>query len=188
MTTFAQMLASFFRLFRWFITVSPWERGLRVRLGKHVRLIEPGWHFIIPYVDKVYVQSVRRRVTDLSKQTLTTRDGKTITVAGSLGYEITDIRKLYESLHHPEDTLANMTQAAIADFICRHDVGDLGVDDVTHAITDEMDFEQYGISNTNVVFNDFAVVRTYRIIGDYGGNRWGDSLNTQQTVNQGPNP
>ena len=62
-------------------------------------------HFRIPIFDKFYVQSTRLRVLITSRQTLMTRDGKTVTLSGMPGYSIVDVMMLHQTLYHAEDTL-----------------------------------------------------------------------------------
>ena len=86
--TFQEMLKQFGRLFRWWIIVLPWDQAIRVRLGKHTRVLGPGVYWRIPYVDLVFQQSIRQRSARNDMQTLTTRDDRTISLASQMIFEI----------------------------------------------------------------------------------------------------
>jgi len=88
------------KAFTWWIAVQPWEQGLRIRMGKHEKLLKPGLHFRIPVIDKVYVQTDRLRMVNIPVQTLTTKDAKTVTITTAFSYSICDISKLYHTLYH----------------------------------------------------------------------------------------
>lgn len=114
MESFVALLRNFGQIFQSWAIVAPWELALRVRLGRHVRQLQPGVHLRIPFVDTVHKQSVRLRVTNLRTQTVVTKDGRPLTLAGTLGYAVADIERLYQTLHHAEDTIENIAQQALA--------------------------------------------------------------------------
>ena len=66
----------FFKSFQLWVTVAPWEMGLRVRLGKTATVLCPGPHWRIPFLDRMFVQQVRLRSLGIGGQTVTTKDGK----------------------------------------------------------------------------------------------------------------
>jgi hypothetical protein len=47
------------------VIVQPWEQCLRVRMGKHVRMLPSGFHWRLPLIDTVFKQSVRMRTAML---------------------------------------------------------------------------------------------------------------------------
>lgn len=137
-----------------------------MRLGKRVKLMHPGIHFKLPIVDVVYLQSIRLRLTAITKQTVSTHSGQVVTLSGALGYRIDDILKLYNSIHHAEDTLCALARSHIAEYISTHDLEDCHPKDVEAAVNGELDFARYGLADTKIYINEFAMARTYRIIGD----------------------
>src|SRR5690349_20949371 len=108
------------RVFTWFVVVAPWEQALRVRAGKHVRKLDGGIYLSIPFLDRIFKQSVRRRINVLHPQTLTTMDRHVVTCAGAIGYSVGDLEKLYDTLEQPNDTIENEVKAIISDFIGSH--------------------------------------------------------------------
>jgi regulator of protease activity HflC (stomatin/prohibitin superfamily) len=170
-------LRQFLQGLRLWITVTPWEQAIRVRMGKHVKLLGPGVHTKIPFLDLIYLQSTRMRISDLPRQTLTTQDGKSITLAGQLGYEISNLQKLYCTLHHAEDTITGLSRAEIATFVSDHKMEECTQTNI-ECVIEKLDLSRYGLSNVELRIIDFAVVRTYRLIGDYACGTWGSKLST----------
>lgn len=50
--------------------VRPTHRGLIVRPGKYVRFAQPGFHWIIPVIEKMYVVNVKEQMVDAEPQAI----------------------------------------------------------------------------------------------------------------------
>lgn len=166
-------------LFRWWVVLCPWEAGIRVRAGYWIAVIGGGIHLRIPFVDRFFVQSVRLRVATLPTQTVTTRDGKTVTVGGTLGYSVGDILQLYQTLQHAHDTLVNLAASALAQCVRELDASDLDPMRLQDAATRTLSVHGYGIAQATIRVTDFALVRTYRLIMDGRGYSVGAALQTE---------
>lgn len=175
------LLYRFFNGVRFWVIVSPFEQVLRVRLGKHMRLLHAGVHLRIPVMDTTYTQSVRRRVCSMGRQTVTSKDGVTITFCSSVGYAIKDIMKLYLTLHHAEDTISNLAQAAIADYIGTHELKNCNPQAVQNSISKSLthEFSAFGLDSPVIYLTEYATVKTFRVIGDWGNSSHGTSLSVE---------
>jgi hypothetical protein len=87
-SSFMEGLRQFFRALQVWVTIAPWEQGLRVRLGQRVKLLRAGIHLKLPIIDVLYIQTVRARISALGRQIAATRDGKAVTLSGAVGYAI----------------------------------------------------------------------------------------------------
>lgn len=165
------------QLFTWLVIIAPWEQGIRVRLGKHARLLEPGWYLRVPFIDRIYRQSVRERFGIARAITTSTKDGHTLTVSGSFSYRIVDLMRLYQTLHDADDTLEAKFLGELSSFIVTRDLADCSPEALA-GIMQSVDASQYGIEVTAAFINNFCRVRTYRMItGDF--QQWrGGGLNT----------
>lgn len=177
----------FLDYFRFWIMVSPWEQVVRVRLGKRVTVLNAGVHLRLPFIDHTYSQSIRLRICSLGRQTTTSRDSQTITFGASLGYAINNIEKLYRTLHHAEDTISNIARSAIANYISMHDLQRCHPHHIQEHCNQQLDLEPYGLCDVKVYLTEFAVVKTYRLIGDYGSGYAGSSLFVEAPDTQSPN-
>lgn len=168
MNALFNLIGNFFRMFQIFITIAPWEHAVRTRLGKHVKKLGPGPHIKLPLIDVVYKQSVRLRRAFLPSQTLSTKDGATLVVGGSIAYQIKDIEKLYTTLHHAESTIVQAAAAKIADAVLSTSKADINPDALSDIVTLRLagDFEKYGLSDVSVDMTDFAFIRAIRLIND----------------------
>jgi len=166
MDSIKNLLDYILSIFKIWVIIQPWEQGLRIRMGKKVKLVNGGMYFKFPYLDSYYIQSIRLRVISLPMQTVTTKDGHTVTLNGSIGYQIKDIQKMYTSLFHPELTIANIVMSALADYIYNNNIIDIKVNDVERNVLTEISNVDYGISIEYFKLIGFAVVKTYRLIQD----------------------
>lgn len=154
------------KLVIWWITVMPWEEAVHVRMGKTVKVLKEGLHLRIPFIDRVYIQDIRVRIMQSPPQTVTTKDGKTITLIMSVGYSIVDIYKLYNSLYHVDQTLCTMMQGIIAEEVYSRDLINCFPVDLEYAVKSKMIGDVYGLRFDNIKIVGFAIVKTYRLIQD----------------------
>lgn len=178
MTNFWQFLTQLRRALECWVVVQPWEQALRVRLGQRVTRLGPGLHLKVPVVDAIYRQSVRVRWCDLPVQTISTADGKTVTLSVVLGYQIADIERLYQTLHHAEATLRNLTLSAVAEAVHALPSSECTPHAIEDRVVRALDFERFGVADARISVTDFAFVRTFRLIQDTHWGSAGDVLNT----------
>lgn len=175
------LVRQFIDLFRIWCIVAPWEQAVRVRFGKNAVLLNAGVHFRIPIFDQFYVQSTRMRWLCTSRQTLMTKDGKTVMLNGMLGYSVIDVLRLHNTLYHAEDTIRNMTQAAIADATTPLSSVNLNCEIIAKLVLTQLSLTQYGIGDVQFSVNELAITKTYRLVGDYAGTySSGTTLSTEK--------
>ena len=173
-------LARLFRGMAFWIVVLPWQQALRVRAGRFVRLFGPGVYLKLPILDVVQIESVRRRTSMVPTQTLSTADGHTVVVGAVIGYAIEDVERLYQSLHHAEDTIAQTAQGAIAEEMFRLRRSEVDPAKLARLINGRLvgAFARFGLGDVTLHITDFAFLRAIRLIQDQ---RWshGRALDTQ---------
>lgn len=175
------LIQQFFEAFIWWTVIQPWEQGLRVRLGRHPILLQPGFHWKIPYADAIYRQAIRRRYSLFGPQTVTTLDGATLTVSGTVGYSIRDLLDLYDRLHHAEDAIASLAMGAISDYVSTHPLSECSPAAIGTACKEDMGLRKFGLLVHQFTLTTYARVRTYRLITDpQTSGMWGDALNTNK--------
>jgi len=151
-------------IFRWWVVVAPWEQALRIRMGKRVDLLRAGIYLRIPFIDRVYRQPIRRRVSVIRPQTVTTSDGKAISLAGAIGFKVVDLKKLFDTLNDPQDTLEAEVSANIAEFVFARKIKDCAPIAIEAHVRDNLDIAKYGLGEAEFYLTSFASVKTYRFI------------------------
>jgi regulator of protease activity HflC (stomatin/prohibitin superfamily) len=100
------------------------EQGLIERFGRFRKLLDPGLHLIIPFIEKVPKVDMREQVVDVPPQEVITKDNVVVTVDAVVYYQATDPVKLSYNV-------ANFIVAAtkLAQTNLRNVVGDMDLDD-----------------------------------------------------------
>lgn len=167
MSIFYQILEFLRALINWWFVVEPWEQAVRVRFGKHVRLFGAGVHVRIPFFDKLYLQNVRRRVSQLDVQTLTASDGKSLTVNGSIGYRIADVLKLQQTLHHAEQAVRLEVAGLLTKYVVTHPIDDCKPGQLMDFVKTHLDLSKYGLADVDFFLIGYvSKVSTIRVIND----------------------
>ena len=181
MNAIAQLMNYIGNLFTWVVIVAPWEQALRVRLGKNASLLGAGCYLRIPFVDRVYIHTIRKRMFVIRPQVLTTLDGKTLSLSGAIGFQIDDLRKLFDSLHDAMDTVESQIGSAIAEYVSTHQLSECEPEKIERHVSIAVKLSNYGLSGQEYRITNYAVVRTYRFIsGDLPAWSQGNALNTTQ--------
>jgi len=68
--------------------VRPTQRGLIERLGKYFKLANPGFHWIIPVIDKIYMVNVTEQMVDAEPQEIITNDNLNASVDAQVYFRV----------------------------------------------------------------------------------------------------
>ncbi len=100
------------------------EKGLVERFGRYYRTLDPGFHMIIPFIERIRRVDMREQVVDVPPQEVITKDNVVVTVDAVVYYQATDPVKLAYNV-------ANFLIAAtkLAQTNLRNVIGDMDLDD-----------------------------------------------------------
>lgn len=160
----SEIIKTIAQLFTWFVVIAPWEQAIRVRMGKKTTLLSGGWCLTIPFVDRIYKQSVRRRLRQLRPQTLTTLDRHVVSCTGAIGFYVKDLNKMYDTLESPNDTIESEVCALVAEFIGSKTLKECIALELEAFVRKGMDLSKYGLSGDEFYLTSFATCKTYRFI------------------------
>ena len=104
--------------------VQQYEQGLIERFGRYRKTVDPGFHMIVPFIEKMQRVDMREQVVDVPPQEVITKDNVVVTVDAVVYYQATDPVKL-------KYNVANFIIAAtkLAQTNLRNVVGDMDLDD-----------------------------------------------------------
>ncbi|EKD32023.1 MAG: band 7/Mec-2 family protein [uncultured bacterium] len=68
--------------------IRPTQRGLIERLGKYYKFANPGFHWIIPIIDKIYVVNVTEQMVDAEPQEIITNDNLNASVDAQVYFRV----------------------------------------------------------------------------------------------------
>ncbi len=119
------ILAAYFILTKLFIIVEFREQVIQERLGKFKKNLSPGFHFLIPFVDKpAYHREMREQVLDVPSQTCITKDNIEVAVDGLVYIKVMDAYKASYGISNYQAASINLAQTTM-----RSEVGKITLDD-----------------------------------------------------------
>jgi len=68
--------------------IRPTQRGLMERLGKYLKFANPGFHWIIPIIDKIYLVNVTEQMVDAQPQEIITNDNLNASVDAQVYFRV----------------------------------------------------------------------------------------------------
>jgi|SRR5688572_23328967 len=169
MTWLTQIIQSTWRPFIWWVVIAAWEQGVRVRMGKRIKEMGPGFHFRIPFLDRVYVQSTRVRTVTSTGLTATTKDGKTLTISLAVEYAINSTKTVYENMANPDTILRCRVEGSIVDYISRSNIEDATADHINSTldgVIQDMQLSKLGLKDIKAFLISCAVVRAIRLMNN----------------------
>jgi len=123
---------------RLFIVVEFREEVIQERLGKYKKTLSPGFHFMIPFVDRAaYRQEMREQVIDVPSQTCITKDNIEVAVDGLVYLKVMDSHRASYGISNYVAAAVNLAQTTM-----RSEIGKITLDDT---------FSERDMMNENIV-------------------------------------
>lgn len=104
------------------------SRGLKLRFGKVVRdrhgdpkIIEPGFVFMIPFVETLQRRHVRQQEVTLEEQTITLKSGLTFRVAGAVYFRVHDVYKALFDIENLDESIEQLSMGMLRDEVAKHE-------------------------------------------------------------------
>ena len=136
------LAVALFVVYHTFIIVEMREEVILERFGKYHDTLTPGFHFVIPFVDRVaYRQETREQVLDVPHQKCITKDNIEVDVDGLVYLKVMDSYKASYGINDYRLAAVNLAQTTM-----RSEVGKITLDDtfserdaMNEAIVKELD-------------------------------------------------
>ena len=96
------------------------------RLGKFDRILEPGWHFMVPFVDFVRRRiSTKQQIMDVPPQSVITKDNVRISVDNVIFFKLMNAQ---DAIYNIEDFRSGIVYSATTNM--RNIIGNMSLDEV----------------------------------------------------------
>ncbi len=136
--TLITLVVTYFIITRLFIIVEFREEVIQERLGKFKKNLKPGFHFLVPFVDRpAYSREMREQVLDVPSQTCITKDNIEVNVDGLVYIKVMDAYKASYGISNYQAAAVNLAQTTM-----RSEVGKITLDDT---------FSEREMMNENIV-------------------------------------
>jgi len=119
------VLVAIFVCWKMFLVVEQHETAIKERLGKFRGVLQPGFHFMLPFIDRAaYRQEMREQVLDVPSQSCITRDNIQVEVDGMVYLKVVDPRKASYGIGNYRMAAVNLAQTTM-----RSEIGKLDLDE-----------------------------------------------------------
>ncbi len=111
-----------FLIFLWGIrVVRPTNRGLVERLGKYKKFASPGFHWIIPMIDRLIKVNITEKLVGAEPQEIITNDNLNATVDAQIYYKIKEdedsVKKSQYNVNSIEYQIVNLTRTTLRNIL-----------------------------------------------------------------------
>lgn len=115
----ADLVGAFIPRWRW---MPAGDEAVRITRGSKRIVIRSGDFYIYwPWLHELYQRTVVRQVSELDEQILTTKDGTTVGVQGTIAYRITDIEKHQLENEDADSSILDIAATSVLDHVQGHD-------------------------------------------------------------------
>ena len=101
--------------------VRPTERGLIERLGKYNSFAGPGFHWIIPVIDKMYMVNITEQMVDAEAQEIITNDNLNASVDAQVYFRVVadedSVKNSLYNVHRYEWQIVNLARTTLRNII-----------------------------------------------------------------------
>jgi regulator of protease activity HflC (stomatin/prohibitin superfamily) len=122
-TTLLIIIGIFFLviLFSGIRIIRPTQRGLVERLGKYKKFAMPGFHWIIPVIDKIYKINITEIMVDAEPQEIITNDNLNAAVDAQVYFKIKSdeesVKRSQYNVNSVEDQIVNLARTTLRNII-----------------------------------------------------------------------
>jgi len=101
--------------------IRPTHRGLIERLGKYNRFAHPGFHWIIPIIEKIYSINITEQMVDAEPQEIITNDNLNARVDAQVYFKVKEdevsVKKSQYSVHDYHWQIVNLARTTLRNII-----------------------------------------------------------------------
>lgn len=101
--------------------IRPTHRGLVERLGKYRRFAQPGFHWIIPVIDRIYRVNITEQMVDAQPQEIITNDNLNARVDAQVYFKVKideeSVKNSQYNVNHYEWQIVNLARTTLRNII-----------------------------------------------------------------------
>jgi len=164
-----EFLRSFAGWFKVITIVNEYERAVVLRLGKYQKTAEPGAHWHLPFgITEFWPVDIRYSTRNLSCQTLTTVDDKTVLVSIVLRYRVRDPKKFELEVEDADTVLQDGAYGELGKLVRASTWEEMWDETFVKQLREQIRRRagRWGVEVTDVEFTDLSLSRTYRILNE----------------------
>lgn len=153
------------------VVVRATHNGVKFIRGSRIKKMLPGLHVYWPLTTEIELIPVVRQTKNLFNQVLVTRDQKTVSAGIVIVYTIEDVIKAIGESWDINDTIIDISQAALISVITKMNLPEL-ISEITDKVENELSktarakLKPYGVAVIRCALTDLSPCRTIKLMGD----------------------
>lgn len=141
--------------------INQYQRGVKFRLGKYVKTLNPGWRLVIPIFESMQKVDMRVKAVDVPYQKAITKDNVSVSVNAVIYYKVDSAERAYIEVENFFYAVSQLAQTTM-----RNVVGEVTLDEllsarekISNRIKELVDkeTEPWGIQVNSVDLKDIAL-------------------------------
>ena len=141
--------------------VAEYERGIRFNFGKFQKVLNPGWHLVVPIFQSYQKMDIRVKVVDVPEQDAITKDNVTVKINAVIYFNIFDAKKAMLSVEHCNYAVTQLAQTTMRNLVGSVTLDELLTDRerISNEICTIVDkaTDEWGVKIQNVELKDIAL-------------------------------
>jgi regulator of protease activity HflC (stomatin/prohibitin superfamily) len=141
--------------------VDQYERGVKFRLGKFVGVLEPGFRWIVPIIERLVKVDIRVITIDIPSQEVMTQDNVPIKVNGVVFFKVINAEKAILEVEEYKYAVSQLSQSALRDMCGKAELDTVLAkrEEIGERIKEVVDRETdpWGIKVTDVKIKDIEL-------------------------------
>ncbi len=141
--------------------INQYERGVKFRLGRCVGILEPGFRWVIPLIERIQKVDIRVITVDIPSQEVMTKDNVPIKVNGVVFFKVVNADKAVLEVEQYQYAVAQLSQSALRDMCGKSELDTVLAkrEEIGHKIKEIVDKETdpWGIKITDVKIKDIEL-------------------------------
>ena len=144
-----------------YVFILEYEEGVMFRAGRFLKILKPGWHLKIPFIDNVMEENVKSDTMEIPPINITTLDGKTISIGGEFNLAIDNIYLALVETNDWRSNLKEVCRGILSDHLEDCEWGDIKKKIVKNQISKRIEkrAEEMGIKINNFNYTDKVLTR-----------------------------
>lgn len=174
MTELLKLVVDLFSLIWPFRIVHQWEQGVLYVFGRYWGTVGPGLKMLVPWFMDVHNISMVPDILGTTLQTVTLRDGRTLTYSAMITLQVEDPNLAYNKVGKWTETAVELVSGLLAELLATVDPDKFAPEygrrrKLLEGLAEEADkaTQTYGVRVRAIRFNNFAIgLRAYRLLVD----------------------
>ncbi len=141
--------------------IGEYEKGIKFTRGKFKKVMEPGWHIVLPIFQSYEKIDIRTKTKDVPEQDAITKDNVSIKINAVLYYSIFDAKKAIISIANYDYAVSQLAQTTMRNIVGTVTLDELLTDreKISEKICSIVDkaTDAWGVKIANVELKDIAL-------------------------------